>query len=141
VHAFKRLGPAALVLVSATALGTACAPPKRDLTPDQIEKLAKLSDVMDVQATVADPQFKKISAGTFGDADWPGLADMASRIQVTSRKIHEFSKGPEFDKLADRLHAGAEALGAAVTAKDAHAVGATLAEMKATCKGCHSQFK
>ena len=91
--------------------------PKRDLPPDQIEKLGKLTDVMDVQATVADPQFKKIGAATYGDADWAAFLDMANRIQVTSRKIHQFSKGPEFDQLADRLHAGAEALSAAATAR------------------------
>jgi hypothetical protein len=137
----RRLGSSALVLAPLAALAMACAPPKRDLPPDQIEKLATLAEVMDVQATLADPEFKKIGAGTFGDADWPGLADMAGRIQVTSHKIHQFTKGPEFDKLADRLHSGAEALAAAATAKDAHAAATTLAEMKATCKACHSQFK
>jgi hypothetical protein len=115
--------------------------PKRDLPADQIEKLGKLSEVMDVQSTVADPQFKKIGAASYADVDWAGFADMANRIQVTSRKIHQFSKGREFDTLADRLHSGAEALAAAATAKDAHAASASLAEMKATCKACHSKFK
>jgi hypothetical protein len=128
-------------LASFALLSASCAPPRRDLPPDQIDKLAKLPEVMDVQATVADPEFKKIGAATLGDADWPGLADMASRILVTSRKIHQFSKGPEFDALADRLHGGAAALSAAAGAKDAHAALATLAEMKATCKACHSKFK
>ena len=32
-------------------------------------KLTKLDDVMDVQATVADPQFKKIGRGSYSDAE------------------------------------------------------------------------
>ena len=129
-----------LLSIAALALLTSCVP-KRDLPPDQIEKLGKLDDVMDVQATVADPQFAKIGAATYADADWAAFADMGSRIQVTSHKIHQFSKGPEFDQFADQLHAGAEALSAAATAKDAQAASATLAKMKATCKACHSKFK
>jgi hypothetical protein len=130
----------AFLASSLTALALACVP-KRDLPPDQIEKLGKLDDVMDVQSTVADPQFKKIGAASYVDADWAGFADMASRLQVTSKKIHQFSKGPEFDKFADRLHAGADALATAATAKDAAAASSSLAEMKATCKACHAKFK
>ena len=132
--------PVLFVLCLSSLAALACVP-KRDLPPDQIEKLGKLSEVMDVQSTVADPQFKKIGAPSYGEADWAGFADMASRIQVTSGKIHQFSKGPEFDTFADRLHTEAQALAAATTAKDAHAASATLAEMKATCKACHSKFK
>ena len=121
-------------------LPLACVP-HRDLQPDQIEKLDKLDDVMDVQATVADPQFKKVGQASYTDEDWVAFADVANRLQVTTKKIHQFSKGPEFDKLADDLHAKAEQLGAAAAAKDAKAASDTLASMKATCKACHSKFK
>jgi cytochrome c556 len=130
---------AAVVTLGLSTLA-ACVP-TRDLAPDQIEKLGKLKEVMDVQATVADPEFKKIGRTAFSDADWAAFADTGNRIQVTSHKIHEFSKGPEFDQLADRLHASAEALSAAAVAKDAAAAPAALADMKATCKTCHSKFK
>jgi hypothetical protein len=115
--------------------------PHRDLQPDQIDKLGKLDDVMDVQATVADPQFKKIGGIAYADADWAAFADLGSRIQATSHKALQFSKGPGFDALANQLHAKAEALSAAATAKDAKAASDALAEMKATCKECHSKFK
>jgi len=128
------LAPFALLAVAACV-------PHRDLPPDQIDKLTKLDDVMDVQATVSDPQFKKAGEASYGDADWAAFADMGSRIQVTSKKIHQFSKGPEFDALADRLHAGAENLSAAASAKDAAKASETLTTMKATCKECHSKFK
>ena len=129
-----------LTAVVTTALATSCVP-KRDLPPDQIEKLDKLDEVMDVQATVADPQFKKIGNAAYTDQDWAAFADLGNRIQVTSRKIHQFSKGPDFDKLADQLHGTAEKIAAASTAKDAAAASSSLAAMKATCKECHSKFK
>jgi hypothetical protein len=130
----------ALVVV-AVALGGAGCVPHRDLPPDQIEKLGKLDEVMDVQATVADPAFKKIGAPAYSEQDWALFADVGNRIQVTSRKAHQFSKGPEFDKLADQLHSTAEKVSAAATAKDGGAASGALAEMKATCKECHSRFK
>ncbi|MEO8877221.1 MAG: cytochrome c [Polyangiaceae bacterium] len=115
--------------------------PHRDLPPDQIEGLTKLSDVMDVQATIADPQMKKAGQANYTDADWAAFADLGSRIQVTSKKIKDFSKGPEFDGLANKLHMGAESLAAAASAKDAAKASASLTDMKATCKECHSKFK
>jgi cytochrome c556 len=130
----KRRWMPLLVLVSACF-------PKRDLPPDQIEKLEKLSEVMDVQATVADPQFKKIGQDSYTDQDWAAFADVGSRLQVTSKKTLQFSKGPEFDGLANQLHAQAEALSAASTAKDAKGASKALADLKSTCKACHSRFR
>jgi len=121
-------------------LFAACVP-HRDLPPDQIEKLDKLDQVMDVQATVADPQWGKIGQASYTDDDWKAFADVANRIQVTSKKIPQFTKGPEFDKLANQLHDRAADLEKAVAAKDAKAASDTLAAMKATCKECHSKFK
>lgn len=121
-------------------LTIACVP-HRDLPPDQIEKLDKLDDVMDVQATISDPQFSKSGATSYTDADWAAFTDMASRLQVTSKKIHQFTKGPEFDRFADELHAKAEALEKTAAAKDVKATSDGLASIKATCKACHSKFK
>jgi hypothetical protein len=115
--------------------------PHRDYPPDQIEKLTKLDDVMDVQATIADPQFKKVGEASYSDADWTAFADVAARLQVTSKKIHQFSKGPGFDKLADDLHTNAEHLATTTAAKDPKATSDALASIKATCKECHSKFK
>jgi cytochrome c556 len=119
----------------------ACSPPHRDYTPDQIQRLDKLADVMDVQATVADPQLKKIDQGSYTEQDWAAFTDMGDRLQATSGKIHQFSKGPGFDALADRLHGHAEKLSAAAAAKDARAASETLAAIKATCKECHSKYR
>lgn len=96
---------------------------------------------MDVQATVADPQFKKIGQTSYTDADWNAFADMANRLQVTSKKTHQFTKGPEFDKLADQLHERAQNLAKVAAARDSAAASDALATIKSTCKECHSKFK
>ena len=129
------------VVLVAAALAASCGPPHRDVAAADVPKLASLSEVMDSQATIADPQMKKVGAATYTDADYAAFAEVSNRIQATSTKAKEFSKGPDFDKLADRLHETAVALGKAAGAKDAKASSDSLATMKATCKECHSKFK
>jgi cytochrome c556 len=119
----------------------ACSAPKKDLQVDEINKLTKLGDVMDVQATLADPQFKKHEQATFTDAELATLADVGTRLQATSLKAKEFSKGPEFDTFATTLHDHAAELVTAAQAKDAAAVRKTLDAIKTTCKGCHKKFR
>jgi cytochrome c556 len=133
LRACTRLWPIAFV-------AAACVP-KRDLPPDEIRKLTELKHVMHVQATIADPQFKKIGEASYTDRDWAAFADVGSRLQVTSKKAKDFSKGPEFDALADQLNTKAQALEAAAAAKDTRAAEGALAQLKATCKTCHSKFK
>lgn len=132
-----RLSFAALLL----SYGAACGPPHRDVASADVPKLTSLEDLMDVQATVADPQMKKAGSATYSDADFAAFQDVSNRIQATSTKAKEFSKGPEFDQFADRLHETAAKLGTAATAKDAKGSSDALTEMKATCKGCHDKFK
>ena len=131
-------------LVSAAALAgalVACGPPHRDVAAAEVPKLTSLEHVMDAQATIADPQMKKAGAATYADADYAAFAEVSERIGATSTKAKEFSKGPDFDKLADKLHDVAGALGKAAAAKDPKASSEALAAMKATCKECHSKFK
>ena len=128
-----------LVLVVAVVL-CGCASPKN--TPlGEIAKLTSLEDVMDNQMGAADPQFAKIGAASFTDADYAAFGLAAERLQVTSLKTKDFSKGPEFDAFAVKLNEKAKALGVAAAAKDAAGAKAALTEMKATCKACHSKFK
>ena len=96
---------------------------------------------MAAQATYADPQFKKMSGGSYVDADFAGFSDAAAHLQATALKIKDFSKGPDFDALAMRLYDQARALDAAAQAKDGAAARTTLAAMKATCKECHKKFR
>jgi cytochrome c556 len=132
---------AAALAASVICALIACGPPIKNTPIEEIPKLTTLVDVMDNQATVADPQFKKIGEATFTEADFSAFAEASRRLEATSLKIKDFSKGPEFDGLAARLHEKAEALGKAATAKDAAGANAALTEMKATCKECHSKFR
>lgn len=123
------------------AFAAACVP-HRDVPAADIPKLTSLKDLMDVQATVADPQFKKIGEeAKYTDADYAAFEDVATRIDATSTKAKSFSKGPEFDKFADELNAKAKALGDAAKAKNGKASSDALASMKATCKACHSAVR
>ncbi len=133
---------AALFAALALALfGAACGPPVKNTPLDEIPKLKSLDDVMDNQATAADPQFKKIGQDKYTDADFTAFAETGARIQATSLKIKDFSKGPEFDQMAMKLNETAKALEAAGKAKDAKAASTALTDMKATCKACHSKFR
>jgi hypothetical protein len=123
-----------LVVVSACAA-------HRDLTVAQIAGATNLTEVMDVQATVADPQWSKIHKTGYSDADWAALQDMAQRIQATSARAKQFSKGPMFDDFALRLHTHAEELGAAFAARNETGAATALAAMKETCKECHARFR
>jgi soluble cytochrome b562 len=127
----------ALLLVG----GVACGPPMKNTPVEEIPKLTKLTDVMDNQATVMDPLFKKMDQTSFTDDEWAQLTAAAAKIQATSLKIKDFSKGPEFDGLAMKLNEKATALANAYSGKDVNSAKAALADMKATCKECHKKFR
>ncbi len=134
---------ALLVALAALAfpLLLGCAPDKNTPIGD-IAKLTKLDDVMDNQKTSADPQFAKIGAATFADADFAAFVQTSERIQATSLKTKDFANGrAEFEGFAMQHTAKAKALGAAAGAKDAAGANGALTEMKATCKACHSKFR
>lgn len=129
-----------IALAAGALASAACVPTVR--TPlEEIPKLKTLSEVMHNQATAVDPLWGKAGSESFTDADYATFADVSKRISVTSLKIKDFTKGPEFDAIAVRLHDKAEALGAAAAAKDVGGVSTALKDMKATCKDCHSQFR
>ena len=133
----KRLMLAAALVAGAAA----CGPPMKQTPIEEIPKLTKLDDVMDNQATVMDPLFKKIGQTTYSDADWAAVTAAAAKVQATSLKIKDFSKGAEFDALAMKLNQQAGELGNTYASKDAAAANTTLAAMKATCKECHKKFR
>jgi cytochrome c' len=130
-----------LVLAVLVAAAAACGPPMKQTPIEEIPKLTKLDDVMDNQATVMDPLFKKIGQAQFTDADWAALTAASARVQATSLKIKDFSKGAEFDALAMKLNQQAGELGNSYANKDAAAAKAALGTMKATCKECHKKFR
>jgi cytochrome c556 len=129
-----------LAVLAGSAL-VACGPPVKNTPVEEIPKLTKLTDVMDNQATAMDPLFKKIGQTTFTDADWAAITAAAARVQATSLKIKDFSKGAEFDALAMKLNQQATELSNSYASKDAAAANTALGNMKATCKECHKKFR
>ena len=130
-----------LMFALLVAGGVACGPPMKNTPVEEIPKLTKLDDVMDNQATVMDPLFKKMDQPSFNDEEWAALTAGAAKVQATSLKIKDFSKGPEFDGLAMKLNGQATALANAYSGKDVNAAKQALADMKATCKECHKKFR
>ena len=133
----KRLMLAVIIAGAAAA----CGPPMKQTPVEEIPKLTKLEDVMDNQSTAMDPLFKKMGQPTFTDEDWAALTAAAARVQATSLKIKDFSKGAEFDALAMKLNQQATELGNTYATKDAAAAKTALSNMKATCKECHKKFR
>ena len=121
-------------------LAVACAP-KREITVEQVPTIAKLGELMDAQATIADPQFKKRNQASFTDAEFASFAELSTKLQATSLKAKDFTKGPGFDTFAVQLHDRAADLGTAAVAKDAAAARKALTDMKMTCKECHTKFR
>ena len=72
------------VAVGFGLLLAACAPPKRDVKAADVPALKDLEEVMDVQATIADPQMKKAGNASYSDEDYAAFAEVSSRIQATS---------------------------------------------------------
>jgi cytochrome c556 len=133
--------PVALLIAGCLVAGVAGCAPKLRTPIDDIPKLTSLDQVMDNQATAADPQMGKAGETTYSDADWTAFGDVGTRIQATAKKIKDFSKGPDFDALADQLGTKAKALADAAGSKDAAKASSALGDMKATCKACHSKFR
>jgi cytochrome c556 len=121
--------------------GVACGPPVLNTPVEEIPRLTKLDDVMANQATVMDPLFKRMDEPSFTDDDWAAFTAASTKVQATSLKIKDFSKGPEFDALALKLNSQAAALGNSYAAKDVNTARQALHDMKATCKECHKKFR
>ena len=130
-----------LMLAVLVAGAAACGPPMKQTPVEEIPKLTKLDDVMDNQATAMDPLFKKIGQTSFSDEEWAALTAAGARVQATSLKIKDFTKGAEFDALAMKLNQKATDLSNSYATKDASAANKALEEMKATCKECHKKFR
>jgi hypothetical protein len=122
-------------------LAAACGP-KQVYSDADVAHLPKLEDVMWSQAQVMDPAFKRVGAASYTDEEFVRFTAAAGRLRLTTARIkQDFSKGPEFNALADALAAQAEALAAASTAKDAPKASAALAATKETCRACHKRFR
>lgn len=133
-----------LLIFSAFSLAgalAACSPPKNYTPVADVPKIKTLKELMDAQATAADPEFGKREQASFTDEEFTAFGDTGGKIDATSKHLKSFSKGPEWDAFADRLNGTAGSLSKAASAKDAAGARAALSDMKKTCKECHSKFR
>jgi len=122
----------------------ACAPPKRDYDAGQIAKVENLKELMDVQATVSDPRFKlakKLDAKEMSDDDFAQFLDMGQRLQLSAKRIPDWSKGKGFDDFAKKLFSQAGSLHTYAKLRDGANTLKTALEIKKTCSACHSEFR
>lgn len=135
--------PAPLALLLPLSLAVAGCGPSKQYTTADVPSLSKFDDLMWAQAQAADPAFKRIGQATLADDDFAAATKAAERLKATAPRLKEkgFTKGAEFDALADQLGAKADALGAASAAKDSAKTVAALSEVKDTCRACHKKFR
>ena len=124
-------------LLVAAAIVAACAAPKRDFNADQIKAIDKFEELMWVHATVADPRFKlvgKVDPNAMTDAEFAEFQDMGHRLQLTAKRIPEFTKGKSFDRFGKELGDYARELEQAAIARKGPATAKLVVDIKMTCK-------
>lgn len=130
--------------LAALLIGAACAAPTRDFDAEQIRAVVDFEELMYVNATVADPRFKlaaELEGSVPTDAQWEEFADMAKRLQATSRQGLTFGKGDGFDAYFEQLIGQAEELGRAVEAREAEKTFDLAFDIKSTCRDCHKDYR
>ncbi|MFT7669296.1 MAG: hypothetical protein ACI8X5_001996 [Planctomycetota bacterium] len=134
-----------LKVLCGVLLAGACAAPHRDYDPQQIEGALTLEELMDVNASVADPLFKlgkKLRDSEITDEHWALFNDMGQRLHLTSLQVKtKFSKGPGFDAYLDELNEQSVELIHASLATDKSRTLDLLVEIKNTCAACHDEYK
>ena len=129
--------------LAAASLVAGCAPSHK-YTDGEVASIPKLGDLMWAQAQASDPAFKLRDNTSLTDEQYAVAARAGERIKLTAPRIKDPSlmpKGDEYNRFADQLAGNADALLAAVSAKDVGKTTAALSEMKNTCRGCHHKFR
>ena len=133
-------------LLAVTLVLVACAAPNRPYDVDQIGTLDNLEDLMDVQATFADPAFDRLDGlgdGELADADWQMFHTMGTRLVATSSRIRALglSQGEDFDAWNNDLGMRAGQLAQAADVRDRANVVANAKAIRAACKACHDKYR
>lgn len=121
-----------------------CAPPRRDYDADQIAAATSLRELMDVQETVTKRRFKlarSLDADTVSPADYEEFADMGARLQLTARRLHEWSRGRQYDEYARELFSRAGSLATYARIRDPRNTLLTARSIRETCAACHGEFR
>lgn len=125
----------------------ACVPePKKAYSPDEIQTLESLEELMRVNAQKADPLFAKRDQQAYTDAEFADMAEAAAALRASAERTGaRFGGQAPFDDgfvaYAKELATHAQSLSDASGAKDAAAAGKALESMRNTCKACHGVYR
>jgi hypothetical protein len=139
-HGAMPLRTAVPVLV----LLAACAPPKRDYSVEQIQGVETLSELMWVQATVADPlmrQAKRLTPDKLTDELYAKYFDMGVRLRATTARMPAFNEAEGFKKLSDQMLEQSVKLAEYAKAKQAKGTIDTARAIEQTCTACHDEYR
>ncbi len=126
-----------LLLVATLSALAACAKPL-DVKLADIPNLPDLEAVMHANETIGGRQWSKAGESEFSPEQFAELKDTATRMEALAERSKKFSRGPEFDKFADKMVTLSKSLGTAADGKDGKAAGLAVSDMKQTCKDCHA---
>jgi len=133
-------------LLAVVLLPLGCPPaPERDYTGDEVAELESITEIMRLQAQIADPMLAKRDQETFSDDELDDMAEAAPRLEATAARLRAhfvgqgaFDEG--FGEWADKLGASAEALAKGARSRKGKAAREALVAMKAACAGCHENY-
>jgi len=125
------------ICVTLALAAAACAKPL-DVKLADIPNLASLEDVMHANETIGGAQWSKAGGSEFSIEEFAALRDTAARMEALAERSKNFSRGPAYDKFADKMVGFSKTLGTATDGKDGKAAGQAVADMKQTCKDCHA---
>ena len=122
----------------------ACSTPHRDYNADKIAAVKDLDELMHVQRTVADPRFKmarKLSGKELSGNDFEAFIDMGRRLQLTAKRLPEFSQGDGWNGFAKQLGDQASKLEGYARSGEGTNTTQTALAIKKTCAACHGEYR
>lgn len=137
----------ALFLSLTAVAALSCVPePKKAYSPDEIQNLDSLEELMRINAAKADPLFGKRDQASFTDGELTEMAEAGATIEASAKRVGEKFGGQGnyddgFVDYAKELAGQAKALSDASAAKDAAGARKALTDMRNTCKACHGVYR
>jgi hypothetical protein len=143
----RRAAAAFVLLVSISSAAGACVPsPKKAYTPDEVQRLRDIREIMRIQAAKMDPLFDVEAQQTFDDAAFAQMK--AASITVGNGTAVAMQQPAiadpfptQFVDYAKDLQAHAFALGQAAEKKDGASAAAEIAVIHHICRACHSELR
>jgi hypothetical protein len=122
-----------------------CVPaPKRDYTPEEVETIDSIEELMRVHAHHMDPLFAVRDDATFSDAQLAAMADAGRTLMATTVTLRDRfgPRYPEsFTTQCNDMHIHADELQKAATKKDARGARESIEAIRSLCQTCHREHR